>query len=170
VAGLPVGELLGGVSRKEIPVYLSGSARELNAEDEVAIYVQGLAETGARAVKFKIGGRMSRNLDTYPGRTEKLVTLAREKLGAGTTLMADANGSYDVANGIRTGRLLESLGFAFYEEPCPFEELSETQAVSRPCASRSHSASRTTASGSSTGCCATASWTSPSPTSITTAA
>src|SRR6185369_726905 len=78
-----------------------------------------------------MGGRMSRNLDTYPGRSEKLLTLAREKLGAGTALMADANGSYDVPNGIRIGKLLESLDYAFYEEPCPFEELSETQAVKR---------------------------------------
>jgi len=129
VAAVPVGELLGGVITKEIPVYLSGSARELRAEEEVEIYVRGLAETGAKAVKFKIGGRMSRNLDTYPGRTEKLLAFAREKLGADTILMADANGSYDVPTGIRIGRLLESLNYTFYEEPCPFEELSETQAV-----------------------------------------
>ncbi|HWA24761.1 MAG TPA: mandelate racemase/muconate lactonizing enzyme family protein [Lacunisphaera sp.] len=129
VAGKPVGELLGGVIAKEIPVYLSGSARVLSAEEEVDVYVRGLAETGAKAVKFHMGGRMSRNLDTYPGRSEKLLTLAREKLGADTALMADANGSYDVPQGIRVGRLLESLNYAFYEEPCPFEELSETQAV-----------------------------------------
>jgi L-alanine-DL-glutamate epimerase-like enolase superfamily enzyme len=129
VAGVPVGELLGGVIAKDIPIYLSGSERVLSAEEEVEVYVRGLAETGATAVKFHMGGRMSRNLDTYPGRTEKLLTLAREKLGAGTVLMADANGSYDVPNGIRIGRLLESLNYAFYEEPCPFEELAETQAV-----------------------------------------
>lgn len=127
----PVGALLGGVVRHEVPVYLSGSGRELGAEDEVAIYVRGLAETQARAVKFKIGGRMSRNLDASPGRTEKLVRLAREQLGGKTILYADANGSYNVPKGIEVGRLLESLGFEFFEEPCPFEELSETQAVAR---------------------------------------
>jgi L-alanine-DL-glutamate epimerase-like enolase superfamily enzyme len=131
IAAQPVGELLGGVIAKEIPIYLSGSERVLSAEEEVDVYVRGMAETGAKAVKFHMGGRMSRNLDTYPGRTEKLLTLAREKLGADTVLMADANGSYDVPNGIRVGRLMESLGYAFYEEPCPFEEWSETQAVRR---------------------------------------
>lgn len=129
VARQPVGALLGGVTRTEIPVYLSGSDRILRAEEEVDIYVQGVAATGARAVKFKIGGRMSRNLDTYPGRTETLLRLAREKLGPNITLFADANGSYDVPNGIRIGRLMEELGYAFFEEPCPWEELSETQAV-----------------------------------------
>jgi L-alanine-DL-glutamate epimerase-like enolase superfamily enzyme len=129
VAGQPVGALLGGISRTEIPVYLSGSDRVLSAEEEVNIYVQGVAATGAKAVKFKIGGRMSRNLDTYPGRTETLLRLAREKLGDQITLFADANGSYDVPNGIRIGRLMEDLNYAFLEEPCPWEELSETQAV-----------------------------------------
>lgn len=129
VAGQPVGALLGGRIREEIPVYLSGSDRILRAEEEVDIYVQGVAATGARAVKFKIGGRMSRNLDTYPGRTETLLRLAREKLGPKVTLFADANGSYDVPNGIRIGRLMEELGYDFFEEPCPWEELSETQAV-----------------------------------------
>ncbi len=127
----PVGALLGGVIRPEIPVYLSGSARVLSAEEEVDVYVRGMAATGSKAVKFHMGGRMSRNVDTYPGRSETLLVRAREKLGDDAILMADANGSYDVPNAIRIGRLLESLNYAFYEEPCPFEELSETQAVAR---------------------------------------
>ena len=129
VAHQPVGALLGGIVRTEIPVYLSGSERVLSAEEEVEVYVRGVAETGANAVKFHMGGRMSRNLDTYPGRTERLLTLAREKLGDKCVLMADANGSYDVHHGIRIGKLIESLGYAFYEEPCPFEEWTETIAV-----------------------------------------
>lgn len=131
VAGVPVGALLGGVIKREIPVYLSGSARELSAEDEVDVYVRGVAATGAKAVKFKIGGRMSRNLDAYPGRTEKLLSLARERLGSKVILRADANGSYDAENGIRIGRIMEELGYDFFEEPCPFEELSETQTVAK---------------------------------------
>lgn len=131
VARKPVGALLGGVLRQEIPVYLSGSARDLSAEDEVALYVRGVAETGARAVKFKIGGRMSRNLDAYPGRTDKLVQLARERLGDKIILYADANGSYNAAKGIEVGRILERLKYDFFEEPCPYEELSETQAVAK---------------------------------------
>lgn len=129
MAHQPVGALLGGVIRPEIPVYLSGSERVLSAEAEVDVYVRGIAETGANAVKFHMGGRMSRNVDTYPGRSEKLLTLAREKYGDACVLMADTNGSYDVPNAVRIGKLLESLNYAFYEEPCPFEELSETQAV-----------------------------------------
>ncbi|MDP3068682.1 MAG: enolase C-terminal domain-like protein [Opitutaceae bacterium] len=77
---------------------------------EVDVYVCGVAETGAKSVKFKIGGRMSCNLDAYPSRTEKLLKLAREKLGDKVILRADANGSYDAPHGIRIGRMLEDLG------------------------------------------------------------
>ncbi|MDR1115409.1 MAG: mandelate racemase/muconate lactonizing enzyme family protein [Tannerella sp.] len=131
IAKKPVYELFGGASRNEIPVYLSGSDRVLTAEEEVEVYVRGMAETGTKAVKFKIGGRMSRNLDAYEGRTEKLVQLARKKLGDETFLAADANGSYDARKGIEVGRMLESLDFKFFEEPCPWENLSETQAVAK---------------------------------------
>ncbi|MDR1698959.1 MAG: mandelate racemase/muconate lactonizing enzyme family protein [Prevotellaceae bacterium] len=131
MANKPVGEMLGGVWRDEIPVYLSGSPRDLRAEDEVEVYVRGIAETGTKAVKFKIGGRMSRNLDVYPGRTETLIKTARERLGDEVDLAVDANGSYDVAEGIRIGRLLEKYNFSFFEEPCPWENRTETQAVAK---------------------------------------
>ena len=39
---------MGGVLRKEIPVYLSGSDRVFTAEDEVDVYVRGVEYTGAR--------------------------------------------------------------------------------------------------------------------------
>lgn len=129
LSGQPVGALLGGVIRKEIPVYLSGSGRETTAGQEVDVYLRGVQATGAKAVKFKIGGRMSRNLDASPGRTHRLMTLARQRLGDGVVLYADANGSYDAAAAIEVGRFLESLKVAFFEEPCPWEELGETKRV-----------------------------------------
>ena len=131
IAGKPIGELLGGIIRDEIPVYLSGSDRVLTAEEEVDVYVRGVAETKAKAVKIKIGGRMSRNLDAWPGRTDTLIHLARKKLGDTMILMADANGSYDAAMGIKVGQTLESLNYSFFEEPCPWEYLSETQTVAK---------------------------------------
>jgi L-alanine-DL-glutamate epimerase-like enolase superfamily enzyme len=129
VARKPVGELMGGVIRREIPVYLSGSGRETTAEEEVDVYVKAAELTGAKAVKFKIGGRMSRNLDTYPGRTRRMMALARKRLGDKMIIYADANGSYDAAAAIEVGRMLEDLQVGFYEEPCPWEEVSETRRV-----------------------------------------
>jgi len=125
----PVGELLGGVLRKEIPVYLSGSGRDTTAEEEVEVYVREQERTGAKAVKFKIGGRMSDNYDATPGRTNKLLELAQKKLAGKVTLMADANGSYDAKNAIELGKRLEEMKYLWFEEPCPWEELSETKRV-----------------------------------------
>jgi L-alanine-DL-glutamate epimerase-like enolase superfamily enzyme len=125
----PVGELMGGVLRKEIPVYLSGSGRDTTAEEEVEVYVRGVENTGAKAVKFKIGGRMSDNRDAYPQRTDKLLELAHQKLAAKVTLMADANGSYDAKNAIEIGKRLQEMKYLWFEEPCPWEELSETKKV-----------------------------------------
>ena len=129
VAKKPVAELLGGMKKKEVAVYLSGSARELKAEDEVDIYVRGVEMTGAKAVKFKIGGRMSRNADAYPGRTETMMKLARKRLGDNMIIYTDANGSYDAQKAIDVGRMLQDLNCAFFEEPCPWEEISETKKV-----------------------------------------
>ncbi len=125
----PAGELMGGILRKEIPVYLSGSARELSAEEEVDIYVKGVERTGAKAVKFKIGGRMSDNRDAMPGRTDTILELAQKKLADKVTLMADANGSYDAKNAIEIGKRLQQMKYLWFEEPCPWEELSETKKV-----------------------------------------
>ena len=124
-----VGELLGGRWRDRIPIYLSCSRRETTAEEEVAWVSERLAETKARAVKSKIGGRMRNNADSIPGRTEKLIPLARERWGDDVTLYVDGNGSYDHVKAIEVGHMLEDHGYAFFEEPCPFEQWEETKAV-----------------------------------------
>ncbi len=130
VAGKSVADLLGGPKREEIPVYLSGSARDLSAEDEADLYIRGLQETGAQAVKFKIGGRMGRNVDVYPGRTRKMLERARKAMPANTVIYVDANGGYDASAGIEMAKWLhKEMRVEFFEEPCPWEEVSETKAV-----------------------------------------
>lgn len=129
VVGKPVGELLGGVKRREIPVYLSSSRRDTTPEEEVAWVGQRLEETGAKAVKLRIGGRMSKNADAAPRRTQQLISFARKSLGDAINIYADANGSYDATKGIEVGKMLESHNISFFEEPCPFDELEETKRV-----------------------------------------
>jgi L-alanine-DL-glutamate epimerase-like enolase superfamily enzyme len=125
----PLGALLGGVVRRDVAVYRASGRRGNKPEEEI-VYLQKLAaETGARALKFKVGGRMSNNKDSLPGRTEALIPLVRKTFGERMTLYADSNGSYDVRKGIEVGRLLEEHGYAFFEEPCPFDHLEETKQV-----------------------------------------
>jgi len=122
-------ELMGGPLRKEVAVYLSGSGRDTTAEEEVDVYVRGVEETGAKAVKFKIGGRMSANKDSYPGRTEKILELAAKRFSGKTVLMADSNGSYSAAKAIEVGKRLQEMKYLWFEEPCPWEEKGEMKKV-----------------------------------------
>ena len=129
ISGRSVGDLLGGVLRREIDVYRASGVRGNTPEAEVESLRAMVAESGAKAIKFRLGGRMSRNADSLPGRTEKLIPLVREAFGPEMTLYADANSSYDVANAIRIGRLMERHNYAFYEEPCLFDHHEDTKAV-----------------------------------------
>jgi L-alanine-DL-glutamate epimerase-like enolase superfamily enzyme len=129
VAGKPVGELLGGVIRREVPIYIASGRRDTTPEEEVALLAKSIEETGARAVKFKVGGRMSKNRDSMPGRSERLIHLVRRTFGDAIAIHADANGSYDARKAIEIGKLLEAINAHFFEEPCPFDHLEETKQV-----------------------------------------
>ncbi len=129
-AGRSVASLLGGAKRKDVAVYLSSRERGNTPEQEIDEFMLSRIEaTGARACKLGIGGRMSRNADAAPGRSEALVKRARQKLGDDVAICVDANGSYDAATGIEVGRMLERYNVWFYEEPCPFEEFEMTKQV-----------------------------------------
>jgi L-alanine-DL-glutamate epimerase-like enolase superfamily enzyme len=125
----PVADLFGGATRRDIAVYYASGKRGNKPEEEVDYLHQLVAGSGVRALKFRLGGRMSRNADSLPGRTEALIPLVRKAFGDEMTLYADANSSYDVREAIRIGRLMEAHGYAFYEEPCPFDWLWETKEV-----------------------------------------
>jgi L-alanine-DL-glutamate epimerase-like enolase superfamily enzyme len=72
---------------------------------------------------------LSNNVDSLPGRSEALIPMVREAFGDDMTLYADANSSYDAANAIRIGRMMEEHDYAFFEEPCRFDDLWETKRV-----------------------------------------
>ncbi len=128
-ADKPVAQLLGGAKRKSIAVYLSSLRRDTTSEEEVRWMGRRLEETGARAVKLKIGGRMSRNADAAAGRTDRLVPLARHTFGDAVAIYVDANGSYDAPKAIEIGRMLAEHRVAFFEEPCPWEDFEATKQV-----------------------------------------
>ncbi len=129
LSGKSLGDLLGGVVRTRVPFYVASGRRDTTPEQEID-YVRGLVEkTGARAIKFRVGGRMNRNLDALPGRTEKLIPLVRQAFGDRLAIHADANSSYDAPEGIRVGRMLEAIRAVYYEEPCPFDDFDATRRV-----------------------------------------
>ncbi len=131
MAQKPVNQLLGSAVTNEIDVYISSTTRETTPQQEAAIFKKRLEETGAKAVKFKVGGRMSKNADAMPGRSDTIVPLMRKTLGDDITFYVDANGSYDVQNGIRMARYLEDQQVAIFEEPVPFDEYENTLLVTK---------------------------------------
>lgn len=129
VSGKSIGDLFGGVRRKQIAVYRASGKRGNTPEEEIDYLRKLIEETGASAIKFRVGGMLSNNQDSLPGRSEALIPLARQTFGDQMTLYADSNSSYDVENGIRIGRLMQDSGYAFFEEPCRFDDLWETKRV-----------------------------------------
>jgi len=125
----PMGALLGDVVRHEIPFYVASGRRDTTPAEEVENLRKLLEQSGAKAVKFRVGGRMSRNADAMPNRTKTLIPLVRKTFGDGIDIHADSNSSYDPPQAIEVGRMLEDIKAVYFEEPCPFDHLEDTKKV-----------------------------------------
>jgi L-alanine-DL-glutamate epimerase-like enolase superfamily enzyme len=129
IAGKPMGALVGDIVRREVPFYVASGRRDTTPEQEIDYLQKLVAESGAKALKFRVGGRMSRNADASPGRTDRLIPLVRKTFGDSFDIHADSNSSYDPPQAIRVGRMLEEIKAVYFEEPCPFDHLEDTKAV-----------------------------------------
>lgn len=134
LAKLPAGQLIGEVLNPRVSVYLGHhlrNFRNLEPEESLALMKEDVEETRARAVKIRAGSgdNLGRNNEIAPGRTEKLIRMAREVLGEGMVLMNDGNGTYDVDEAIRLGRIMEEYNYAFWEEPVPWDWYEEQKRV-----------------------------------------
>lgn len=125
----PMGALVGDIQRQQIPFYIASGRRDTTPEQEIEYLKTLVSQSGAKALKFRVGGRMSRNADAMPGRTETLIPLVRKTFGDAMVIHADSNSSYDPPKAIEVGRLLESIKAVHYEEPCPFDHLADTKLV-----------------------------------------
>lgn len=130
IAGQSIAELIGTIHNPTVPVYLTPHFRKETAAASVALAQEAIGTSGIKAVKFKVGGRMGQDTEEVPGRTDKLIPLARSVLGDETWLAVDANGGYTPQEALRVGRLLQDNGYSFYEEPLPFDWYHETKACS----------------------------------------
>jgi L-alanine-DL-glutamate epimerase-like enolase superfamily enzyme len=130
VSGRSLGELFGGVRRREIAVYRASSHRGNAPEEEIEYLKKVVEEDGAKALKFRLGGRM-RFDEATTRRDRALIEGTRKAFGDAVTLYADANGSYDVPTALEIGRAMQDHGFRFYEEPVPFDHYEETREVAQ---------------------------------------
>lgn len=101
--GLPLWRMLGGTN-PTVAVYASG----LNPDRPERLAAIRAAD-GFRAFKQKIGFGQARDIEN--------LTALRHELGAGVTLMADANQSWSLETATHMARHLEPFGLAWLEEP-----------------------------------------------------
>jgi L-alanine-DL-glutamate epimerase-like enolase superfamily enzyme len=127
-AGVRAVDMMGGAVRTRIPIYISSLSRGDVARDLDQLAAE-VAETGAKGVKIKLGGRMSYNAEAFPGRDRAIVEGARKRFGDDFTLYADSNGSWDAPTAVAQLDFLEANGIAILEEPCPFEDVEMTAQV-----------------------------------------
>src|SRR5687768_13112870 len=125
----PVADFFGGRLRDEVAIYVASGSRDTTPQAEVEKLQKLVADSGAKALKVRVGGRMSRNADASPGRTEALIPMVRKAFGDSFVLYADSNSSYDVPEAIRIGRIMQEHKYDFYEEPVEFDDLWGTKAV-----------------------------------------
>jgi L-alanine-DL-glutamate epimerase-like enolase superfamily enzyme len=130
----PVGKLIGDIHHPEVNIYLGTRIHELRAkEPEVSLelVMQDVQESQAKAVKLRAGrgDNLGSDIDNSPGRTEKLIQMARKMFGDDMVLMIDGNGSYSTKEAIRIGKILEEFNYYFYEEPIPWDWYEEQKQV-----------------------------------------
>lgn len=129
LSGKSMGELIGEINNKKIAVYQANGERGISAELTIKHLISEVEETKAKALKFKVGGRMSNNFEEPKGRTERLIPLVRKTFGDKMAIYADSNGSYTSDEAIRIGEIMEEYRIDFYEEPVPFDWYEETKEV-----------------------------------------
>lgn len=134
IADKPVGLLIGELVNPEISIYLGNHIADFRLkEPEVSLELmqKDVEATKAKAVKIRAGrgGNLGQNIENAPGRTEKLIRMAREKFGENMVLMIDGNGTYSVKEAIRLGKILEEYNYDFWEEPVPWDWYEEQKQV-----------------------------------------
>jgi len=134
IADKPAGLLIGDLLNPEVSIYLGHHVRSfriLEPAESLELMMKDVRKTKAKAVKLRAGrgDNLASDIDNAPGRTEKLIRMAREKFGDDMVLMIDGNGSYSVKEAIRIGKILEEYNFYFYEEPLPWDWYEEQKQV-----------------------------------------
>ncbi len=108
--GAPVWRLLGGRRAERMPAYASGGwADEARIGEQLLGYV---TQGGFRAVKMRVGV-----MDGEPHRSAARVRAARRALGPDVKLMADAHGTWTVAEAKAFCRMVEDSDLYWLEEP-----------------------------------------------------
>lgn len=111
-ANIPVHKLMGSY-RESVPAYASSAVFE------------SVEEYAEEAVRYKENGWQAYKIHppAIPERDIKICEAVRKAVGDDYRIMLDSTWSYDYPAALRVGRAAEALGFYWYEDPLPFDDL-----------------------------------------------
>ena len=112
----PIYKLLGGAWRTELPFYASIGGNGQRSVDEVLRVVETRLKDQPAAVKIRFDNDRTKPDSDIPGDIAK-ARAVRKLVGDHLPLAFDANNGYSVGGAIRVGRVLEELGYWWFEEP-----------------------------------------------------
>ena len=129
--GQPIWRLLGGAWRTALPFYASiggnGAARSL---DEVLRLVEARMADQPAAIKIRFDNDRVDLDSEIPDHLAK-ARAVRKLVGDDFPLAFDANNGYSQGGAIRVGRVLEDLGYWWFEEPVQHYHVRATGEVAR---------------------------------------
>src|SRR5271168_3979402 len=129
MAKRPIGLLISDkIYNPKINVYQANGERYISPEETIEHLKRDVAISHAKAIKFKLGGRMS-HVETPPDRSARLIPMVRKTFGDAMVISAVSNGSYGVEEAIHIGRIMQEYNYAFYEEPVQFDDYDGLQQV-----------------------------------------
>src|SRR5215813_12859583 len=114
--GQPIYKLLGGAWRTGLPFYASIGGNGERSVDEVLRVVDARLKDKPAAVKIRFDNDRTKPDIDIPGDIAK-ARAVRRLVGDDFALAFDANNGYSVGGAIRVGRVLEELGYWWFEEP-----------------------------------------------------
>ena len=115
--GQPIYKLLGGAWRTELPFYASiGHNGGMRSVDEVCRAVEQRLRDKPAAIKIRFDNDRTRPDADLAGDIAK-ARAVRRLVGDDFPLAFDANNGFSVGGAIRVGRVLEELGYWWFEEP-----------------------------------------------------
>ncbi len=116
ILGQPIYQLLGGAWRTELPFYASLGGNANRSVEEVCRVVEAWLPYKPALIKVRLDSdKTTRDFD-LTGDIAK-IRAVRKLVGDGFPLSFDANNGYSIQGAIRVGRVLEELGFEWFEEP-----------------------------------------------------
>lgn len=123
-------QMLGGAWRTALPFYASIGNNNVRTVDQVLHVVEQRMQDRPAAIKIRFDSDRSRIDLDIPGDLAK-ARAVRKLVGNDFPLAFDANNGYSTGGAIRVGRMLEELGYWWFEEPVQHYHVRQMGEVAR---------------------------------------